>query len=173
MSVSFDSRIICSSDLRIKIKCKINIWRLRCAAYCFDLWCIGLFSPFLFRVIRWRKAVMKDMTDNCGYYGHNLVYKLSIFTGRIIRLRITLSKYHMNQLLNLSHFLSFLSTNQTVKTWKRDQPTHDEKWKRDEAADSYGNYCRALLLFSAWHFWLYIRWPCLYKLKFIFQNLHF
>ena len=26
----------------------------------------------------------------------------------------------------------------TIKTWKHDQPTHDEKWKIVEAADSYG-----------------------------------
>ena len=65
---------------------------------------------------------MKDMTDNCGYYEHNLVYKLSIITGRIIRLKITLSKYRMNQLLNLS--LTFHNFCRPIRRLKHEKGTN-------------------------------------------------
>ena len=33
--------------------------------------------------------------------------------------------------------LFITSVDQSVETWKGDKPTHDEKWERDEAVDSY------------------------------------
>ena len=53
-------------------------------------------------------------------------------------LRMMKSGREMKQLIHTVSRFYLLSFREFELTWKHDQPTHDEKWERDKAADSYG-----------------------------------